>query len=105
MKKNILVQTGERTETRIRTHPAKYNEMGELIADAYDETYTVNVPMMEARNVEMTAEEIAELERMQAQTPAPAPTAEDRLTDVENVSDMAYVNAELALALIAEMEG
>ena len=105
MKKNILVQTGERTETRIRTHPAQYNEMGELIADAYDETYTVNVPIMEARNVEMTAEEIAELERMQAQMPAPAPTAEDRLTDVENVSDMAYVNGELALALIAEMEG
>ena len=105
MKKNILVQIGERTETRIRTHPAKYNEMGEMIADAYDETYTVNVPVMEARNVEMTAEEIAELEAMQAQTPAPAPTAEDRLTDVENVSDMAYVNAELALALIAEMEG
>ena len=105
MKKNILVQTGERTETRIRTHPAQYNEMGEMIADAYDETYTVKVPVMEPRNVEMTAEEIAELERMQAQMPAPAPTAEDRLTDVENVSDMAYVNAELALALIAEMEG
>ena len=105
MKKNILVQVGERAEVRIRTHPAKYNEMGEMIADAYDETYTVNVPVMEARNVEMTAEEIAELEAMQAQTPAPAPTAEDRLTDVENVSDMAYVNGELALALITEMEG
>lgn len=105
MKKNILVQVGERAETRIRTVPAQYNEMGELIAEAYDETYTVTVPVMEARNVDMTPEEIAELERMQAQTPAPAPTAEDRLTDVENVSDMAYVNAELALALIAEMEG
>ena len=105
MKKNILVQTGERTETRIRTHPAQYNEMGELIADAYDETYTVNVPIMEARNVEMTPEEIAELEAMQAAMPEPTPTAEDRLIDVENVSDMAYVNGELALALIAEMEG
>lgn len=105
MKKNILIKTGERTETRIRTIPAQYNEMGEMIADGYDETYTITVPIMEARNVEMTAEEIAELERMQAQMPAPAPTAEDRLTDVENVSDMAYVNAELALALIAEMEG
>lgn len=104
MKKNVLVQVGERAEVRIRTHPAQYNEMGEMIADAYDETYTVTVPVMEAQNVEMTAEEIAELERMQAQMPAPAPTAEDRLTDVENVSDMAYVNAELALALIAEME-
>ena len=105
MKKNILVQTGERTETRIRTHPAKYNEMGELISEAYDETYTVNVPVMEARNVEMTAEEIAELEAMQTAMPEPAPTAEDRLTSVENVSDMAYVNGELALALITEMEG
>lgn len=105
MKKNILVQTGERAEVRIRTHPAQYNEMGEMIADAYDETYTVNVPIMEPRNVEMTAEEIAEIERMQAQMPAPAPTAEDRLTGVENVSDMAYVNGELALALITEMEG
>ena len=105
MKKNILVQVGERAEVRIRTHPAQYNEMGEMIADAYDETCTVNVPVMEARNVEMTAEEVAELEAVQAQMPAPAPTAEDRLTDVENVSDMAYVNGELALALIAEMEG
>ena len=105
MKKNVLVKIGERTETRIRTIPAQYSETGELITEAYDETYTVNVPIMEARNVEMTTEEIAELERMQAQMPAPAPTAEDRLTDVENVSDMAYVNGELALALIAEMEG
>lgn len=105
MKKNILVQVGERAEVRIRTHPAQYNKMGEMIAEAYNETYTVNVPVMEARNVEMTAEEIAELERMQAQMPAHAPTAEDRLTDVENVSDMAYVNGELALALITEMEG
>ena len=105
MKKNILVQVGGREEQRTRHIPAQYNEMGEMIADAYDETYTVTVPVMEARNVEMTAEEIAELEAMQAQTPAPAPTAEERLTSVENVSDMAYVNAELALALIAEMEG
>lgn len=64
MKKNILVKTGERTETRIRTIPARYSEMGELIADAYDETYTVTVPIMEAQNVEMTPEEIAELEAM-----------------------------------------
>ena len=105
MKKNVLVQVGERAETRIRTVPAQYNEMGELIAEAYDETYTVTVPVMEPRNVEMTPEEIAKLEAMQAQMPAPAPTAEDRLTDVENVSDMAYVNAELALAMLNEMEG
>ena len=73
MKKNILVKTGARTETRIRTIPAQYNAMGELIADAYDETYTVTVPVMEPGNVEMTPEEIAELEAIQAQMPKPAP--------------------------------
>ena len=87
MKKNILVQTGERTETRIRTIPAQYNEMGELIADAYDETYTVTVPVMEPRNVEMTPEEIADLEAMRANMPAPSPTPEQRLDALEGTTD------------------
>ena len=87
MKKNILVQVGERTETRIRTIPAQYSELGELITEAYDETYTVTVPIMEAQNVEMTAEEIAEMEAMQAQMPQPAPTPEERLNVLEGTTD------------------
>lgn len=87
MKKNILLQVGERAEIRIRTIPAQYNEMGELIADSYDETYTVNVPIMEARNVEMTADEIAELEAMRAQMPQQEPTPEQRLDVLESTSD------------------
>lgn len=87
MKKNVLVKTGERTETRIRTIPAQYSEMGELITEAYDETYTVTVPIMEPRNVEMTAEEIAELEAMRANTPTPSPTPEQRLDVLENTTD------------------
>ena len=87
MKKNILVQVGERTETRIRTIPAQYSEMGELISDSYDETYTVTVPVMEPRNVEMTTEEIAELEAMQAQMPKPVPTPEQRLDVLEGTTD------------------
>ena len=83
MKKNILVKTGERTETRIRTIPARYSEMGELISDSYDEAYTVTVPIMQAQNVEMTAEEVAEMQRMAAETPAPEPTAEERMTEIE----------------------
>lgn len=84
MKKNVLVKIGERTETRIRTIPAQYNEMGELITEAYDETYTVIVPIMEAQNVEMTEEEIAEFERMQAQMPEPVPDPSDaRMTEIE----------------------
>ena len=87
MKKNVLVQVGERTETRIRTVPAQYNEMGELIAEAYGETYTVTVPIMEAQNVEMTADEIAEMEAMRANTPAPSPTPEQRLDVLEGTTD------------------
>lgn len=87
MKKNILVQVGERAEVRIRTHPAQYNEMGEMISGSYDETYTVNVPVMEARNVEMTAEEIAEMKRVAAEMPKPAPTAEERLDALEPTTD------------------
>lgn len=87
MKKNILIKTGERTETRIRTIPAQYSEMGELIAEAYDETYTVTVPVMEPRNVEMTADEIAELEAMQANIPTPSPTPEQRLDVLEGTTD------------------
>ena len=94
MKKNILVQTGERTETRIRTHPAQYNEMGEMIADAYDETYTVTVPIMEPQNVEMTAEEIAELEAMQTGAPNPEQSAEERVAALE--AQVAALTALLA---------
>ena len=87
MKKNVLVKIGERTETRIRTIPAQHNEMGEMIADSYDETYTVTVPIMEAQNVEMTADEVAEMEALQAQMPKPVPTSEQRLDVLENTTD------------------
>ena len=84
MMKNVLVKTGEREEQRTRLIPAQYSEMGELIREAYEETYTVTVPVMEPRNVEMTAEEIAELERMQAQMPEPVPDPSDaRMTEIE----------------------
>ena len=87
MKKNILVKTGERLETRVRTIPARYDERGELISDSYDETYTVTVPIMEPRNVEMTPEEIAELEAMLAEMPEPSPTLEQRLDVLEPATD------------------
>ena len=94
MKKNVLVQVGERAETRIRTVPAQYNEMGELIAEAYDETYTVTVPVMEPRNVEMTPEEIAELEAMQASAPKPEQSAAERVAALE--AQVAALTALLA---------
>ena len=96
MKKNVLVRVGERTETRERIVPAVYGEDGELLTPETVEQYTMNVPVMEARNVEMTAEEIAEFERMQAEMPEPEPTPEERLDALETTTDdMILLMAEL----------
>ena len=79
MKKNVLLKVGERTEIRDRIVPAVYGEDGELLTPETVEQYSVNVPIMEARNVEMTAEEIAELETQRAELPEPEPTPEERM--------------------------
>ena len=96
MKKNVLVKVGERTETRERIIPAVYDEYGELLTPETVEQYTVTVPVMEARNVEMTADEIAEFERQQAEMPEPEPTPEERLDALETTTDdMILLMAEL----------
>ena len=87
MKKNVLAKIGERTETRERIIPAVYGEDGELLTPETVEQYTVTVPVMEARNVEMTAEEIAEMEAQQEEMPKPEPTPEERLNTLENTTD------------------
>lgn len=79
MKKNVFVKVGERIETRDRIVPAVYDENGEIITEETVEPYTVTVPIMESRNVEMTPEEIAEFERQHAEMPEPEPTPEERM--------------------------
>ena len=39
-------------------------------------------------SIEMTAEEIAELERLQAEMPEPEPTPEERLAELESQNQM-----------------
>ena len=96
MKKNVLAKIGERTETRERIVPAVYGEDGELLTPETVEQYTVTVPVMESRNVEMTAEEIAEMERQQAEMPEPEPTPEERMDALETTTDdMILLMAEL----------
>ena len=87
MKKNVLVKVGERTETRKRIIPAVYDENGEIVTEETVEQYTVTVPIMESRNVDMTPDEIAEFERQQAETPPPEPTPEERLDALESTTD------------------
>ena len=96
MKKNVLVKIGEKTEIRERIVPAVYDDNGELLTPETVEQYTVNVPVMEARNVDMTPEEVAEFERMQAELPEPEPTPEERLDALETTTDdMILLMAEL----------
>lgn len=104
MIKNILVKVGERIEVRERIVPAVYDESGKVKSPEHVETYEATVPIMQAHNVEMSAEEVAEFERQKAEMPAPEMTTEERLDQVESVSDMAYINSELALAMLEEME-
>lgn len=87
MKKNVLVKIGERTEIRERIVPAVYGEDGELLIPETVEQCTATIPIMEARNVEMTAEEIAEFERQKAEMPEPEPTPDERLDALESTTD------------------
>ena len=54
---------------------------------------------------EMSQTEIAELMNLRANAPAPEKSKEERLASAENVADMAYINSELALAILQETEG
>ena len=105
MKKNVLVKIGERTETCERIVPAVYGEGGEIITPETVEQYTVNVPVMEARNVEMTPEEIAEFERQQAEMPEPEPTAEERLDKLEPRTDALETTTDDMILLMADLIG
>ena len=87
MKKNVLVKVGERTEIRERIVPAVYDENGKIVTEETVEQYTVDVPIMKARNMDMTPEEIVEMERQRAELPEPEPTPEERLDALETTTD------------------
>ena len=88
MRKNVLVKIGERVETHERIIPAVYDENGEIVTEETVEQYTVTVPIMESRNVDMTPEEIAEMEAQQAELPEPEPSPEERLAELEAQNQM-----------------
>ncbi|MGN1368446.1 MAG: hypothetical protein ACI4WX_06235 [Aristaeellaceae bacterium] len=97
-------QVSTRLEQRVIHHAAEYAEDGSITAEAWDETVEVQVPVMGTIYRDATPEEEAEFERQRAEMQEPEPTPEERLDQVEAVSDMAYINSELALAILEEME-
>ena len=97
-------QVSTLTEQRIIHHDELWDDNGNIIANAWDETIEVQVPVMGTVYRDATPEEEAEFERMKDEMPEPEMTTEERLDQVESVSDMAYINSELALAMLQELE-
>lgn len=97
-------QVSTRTDQRVIHHDELWDENGNIIANAWDEVIEVQVPVMGTVYRDATPEEVAEMERMKAEMPEPDMTTEERLDQVESVSDMAYINSELALAMLEGLE-
>lgn len=87
MRINELVKVGERTEQRVIHHDAIWDDNGNIVADEWDETVEVQVPVMGVVYRDATPEEIAEMERQQAELPPPEPTPEERLETLETTTD------------------
>lgn len=80
-------QTGTRIEEYTVTIPAEYDNEGKLITEEHEETRTREVPVMGMVYRDMTPEEIAEVEKLQAEMPEPEPTPEERLNTLETTTD------------------
>lgn len=80
-------QTGTRTEEYKVIIPAEYDDEGNLISEEHEETRTREVPVMGMVYRDMTAEEISEAEKLQADMPEPQPTEEERLNTLETTTD------------------
>lgn len=87
MKTTEYKQTGTRTESYTVTIPEEYDEEGNIISEEHEETRTREVPVMGMVYRDMTLEEIAEAEKLQAEMPEPEPTPEERLNTLETTTD------------------
>lgn len=80
-------QISTRTEQRMIHHEAEYADAGNIIAEAWDETVEVQVPVMGMVYRDATPEEEAEFERQKAEMPEPEPTPEERIDTLETTTD------------------
>lgn len=87
MKINDLVKIGERTEQRVIHHDELWDDNGNIIANAWDETIEVQVPVLGTVYRDATPEEVTEMERMKAEMPEPEMTTEERVDNLESVTD------------------
>ena len=98
-------QTGTRTESYTVTIPAEYDDEGKLITEEHEETRTREVPVMGKVYRDMTPEEIAEAEKLQAEMPEPEPTEEERLDKVEQRTDTLEGATDDLVLMMADLIG
>lgn len=96
---------GIKTEEYKIIVPAEYDEKGNIISIEHEETRTREIPVMGMVYREMTPEEIAELEKMQAEMPEPQPTAEERLDKVEQCTDTLESATDDLVLMMADLIG
>lgn len=98
-------QTGTRTEEYKVIVPAEYDEEGNIISEEHEENRTREVPIMGMVYRDMTPEEIAEAERLQAEMPEPEPTEEERLDKVEQRTDTLEGATDDLVLMMADLIG
>lgn len=98
-------QTGTRTEEYKVIVPAEYDEEGNIISEEHEETRTREVPVMGMVYRDMTLEEIAEAEKLQAEMPEPQPTEEERLDKVEQRTDTLESATDDLVLMMADLIG
>lgn len=98
-------QVSTRTEQRVIHHDAEYAEDGSVIAEAWDETVEVNVPVMDIVTRDATPEEEAEFERQMAEMPKPEPTADERLNKLEPRTDALENTTDDMILMMADLIG
>lgn len=80
-------QVSTRIEQRVIHHDVKYDGVGNITAEAWDETVEVRVPIMGIVYRDATQEEIADFERQHEEMSEPEPTLEEQLADLSDYID------------------
>lgn len=81
-------QVSARAEQRVIHHDTLWDDNGNIVANAWDETVEVQVPVMGMVYRDATPQEITEFERQQAELPEPEPSTEERLAELEAQNQM-----------------
>lgn len=84
MRKAEYKQVDTKVISSIISHPAEYDDNVELMREAWEETVEKQIPVMGMAYRDATPEEIAEMERAQAEMPEQEPSPEERLAIMED---------------------